>query len=114
MNKKRRRLSEKLKSKIVEQSYSKEHRIKDLAKRYGVSIVSIYGWRRAAKDIDQKATKNSIENFVELEIPESGTLEVEQGLQQIEFIYNNYSLSLKGKIDRELIPPIFIYLKVRC
>lgn len=93
MNIKRKTITAEQKAQIISQSYAVGCVVSQLAKSYGISEKTLYGWRSREKSARRKeeASNNSGNKFVELAVQETEyTI-----FKKAELTFSNFSLSIE-------------------
>ena len=134
MSKKRKQISHEIKSRILSESYISGCVISDLAKAHGISAGIIYRWRKEeqklARNIASEAhsTNACVGNFVELLVCDHEEAKVNSSLrrsdryadsitnlrshytfQKASFVFDDFSLTIEGKIK---VSKIFEAIKI--
>lgn len=115
----RKRIEKSLKAKILSESLKEGCVITQLAKEYGVSKNTIYGWRSkykesapSAYEYKPKVVSSAPDNkFIELSITESSQL---TNLHEASLKFTNFSLVLQGQIKSSILVSIVKILEESC
>lgn len=115
----RKRIEKLLKAKILSESLKEGCVITELAKEYGVSKNTIYGWRSKYKEsvpsvceYKPKVVSPASDNkFIELSITESNRL---TNLHEASLKFTNFSLVLQGQIKSSILVSIVKILEESC
>ena len=112
INKKRKTITAEQKARIISESYATGCVASQLARSYGISEKTLYGWRTREKlsKKNGEASNNSDNKFVELAVQEKEyTI-----LKKVELTLNNFSLLIKGNISSTKLLEIVKILGMSC
>ena len=116
MRKRNKQIKSKLKSQILVELLSPGSSITKLAKSYNVSRSSLHKWRRDHKisdqhnsEVQQTACNNGTGHFVELSVKKSNF-----DLRKASLIFDNFSISIEGKVSSSKLFEILKVLEEPC
>jgi transposase-like protein len=112
----RKKISEKIKSQILLELSKPGYVVSNLSRQYGVSSWIIYKWLKEEKAPVAPAGGGSSvagewSEFVELSVLESGA---PSGLTKASLVFQDFSLSLEGKVSSSKLISILKILEVTC
>lgn len=116
-NKSRRDITSDQRKEIVLKSYVPGCIISEVARSYGISKKTLYGWRSRSKKArrDEAIVNNSGNKFVELSIEKTPAQETKYTiLKKAELTFSNFSLSIEGSVSSSKLLEIIQILDRSC
>jgi transposase-like protein len=125
LQKKRKVISLEVRSQIISESLNRKCSITNLAKTYAISASIIYKWRKKYQNLTQEnldsiiTTPNAfkpkcIGDFIELSLNQPSSASTGSVLQKASLIYQDFSLSVEGKINNNVLIQILKILEESC
>lgn len=108
MPKIKKRIPDELKEQITRESFEDGCKVLELAKSYGISGRTLYGWRRKCKKVELGIEPEG--KFVELAVKEP---EVKL-LKKAELIFDDISVLLEGRISCGKLLEVIRVLEASC
>ncbi len=108
------KISAEVRSQVMLELAKGECGVRNISMRYGVSRAAIYNWlkeERAAVGVGSDVSVNESTEFVELSVAES---EAHSGLTKASLVFQDFSLSIEGKLSSSKLISIIKILEVTC
>ena len=108
------KISAEVKSQVMIELARGEFGVRNISMRYGVSRAAIYSWlkaERAEAGVGADASVNGRGGFVELSVEES---QAHSSLTKASLVFQDFSLSLEGKLSSSKLISIIKILEVTC
>ena len=108
------KISAEVKSQVMIELAKGEFGVRNISMRYGVSRAAIYSWlkaERAEAAVGSDEFVNNSAGFVELSIAEP---QANSGLTKASLVFQDFSLSLEGKLSSGKLISIIKILEVSC